>query len=130
MFSWFCSNATFTRNSSDKRVGSYNFCGYSDSIVVNQSFVLRIPENLNLARAAPIPVSSFRLLLGNKNLSGWLIGGIAEIQEILDFYGENNITSEVEVIPIQNINYSYERMLKSDVKYRFSIDMKSLWDKA
>ncbi len=54
------------------------------------------------------------------------VGGIAETQEMLDFCGTHNITSDVEVIPIQKLNEAYERMVKSDVKYRFSIDMASL----
>ncbi len=74
----------------------------------------------------PLPVMSFALLFGNKSLSGSLIGGIAQTQEMLDFCGEHNITADVEVIPIQKINEAYERMLRSDVKYRFSIDMASL----
>ncbi len=74
----------------------------------------------------PIPVSSFALLFGRHNLAGSLIGGIKETQEMLNFCGENNITADVEIIPIQRINEAYERMLKSDVKYRFSIDMASL----
>jgi alcohol dehydrogenase (NADP+) len=59
-------------------------------------------------------------------LSGSAIGGIAETQEMLDFCGERNITSDVEVIPIQKLNEAFERVVKSDVKYRFSIDMASL----
>ena len=66
------------------------------------------------------------LIMGRKSVAGSLIGGIAETQELLDFCGEHNITSDVEVINIQDINTAYERMLKSDVKYRFVIDMKSL----
>ena len=66
------------------------------------------------------------LILGRKSVAGSLIGGIAETQELLDFCGKHNITSDVEVINIQEINTAYERMLKSDVKYRFVIDMKSL----
>ncbi len=66
------------------------------------------------------------LILGRKSVAGSLIGGIAETQELLDFCGEHNITSDVEVINMQDINHAYERMLKSDVKYRFVIDMKSL----
>jgi len=62
---------------------------------------------------------------GNLTLVG-AIGGIAETQEMLDFCGENNITADIEVIPIQKVNEAYERLLKSDVKYRFSIDMASL----
>ena len=74
----------------------------------------------------PLPVSAFALLFGRKSVSGSLIGGIAETQEMLDFCGEHAITADVEVIPIQKINEAYERMLRSDVKYRFSIDMASL----
>jgi uncharacterized zinc-type alcohol dehydrogenase-like protein len=74
----------------------------------------------------PLPVSAFGLIFGRRSLSGSAIGGIAETQEMLDFGGEHNITSDVEVIPIQKINEAYERMVRSDVKYRFSIDMASL----
>ena len=74
----------------------------------------------------PLAVSAFALLFGRRSLAGSAIGGIAETQEMLDFCGEHNITSDVEVIPIQKVNEAYERLLKSDVKYRFSIDMASL----
>jgi uncharacterized zinc-type alcohol dehydrogenase-like protein len=74
----------------------------------------------------PLAVSSFALIFGHKNLNGSLIGGIKETQEMLDFCGEYNITSDVEIIPIQKVNEAYERLIKSDVKYRFSIDMASL----
>jgi uncharacterized zinc-type alcohol dehydrogenase-like protein len=66
------------------------------------------------------------MILGRKSIAGSLIGGIAETQEMLDFCGEHNIVSEIEVIKMQDINEAYERMLKSDVKYRFVIDMASL----
>ncbi|MBN8690407.1 MAG: NAD(P)-dependent alcohol dehydrogenase [Armatimonadetes bacterium] len=74
----------------------------------------------------PTPVSAFALLFGNKTISATLIGGIQVTQEMLDFCGEHNITADVEMIAIQDINKAYERMLKSDVKYRFCIDMQSL----
>jgi uncharacterized zinc-type alcohol dehydrogenase-like protein len=240
----FCPNATFTYNSPDAHLGGVTFGGYSESIVVDESFVLRIPSNLDPAGAAPLlcagittyspirrwgdikgkkvgvvglgglghmgvkfarafgahvvvfttsegkkkdalrlgahdlivstdaeqmqghagtfdfildtvsadhdmnayinmlgldgnitlvgapdkplAVSAFALLFGRKSVSGSLIGGIAETQEMLDFCGEHGITADVEVIPIQKINEAYERMLASDVKYRFSIDMSSL----
>jgi len=240
----FCSNATFTYNSADKHLGGVTYGGYSDSIVVDEQFVLRIPGNLSLPGVAPLlcagittyspmrrwgdlkgkkvgvvglgglghmgvkfaasfgahvvvfttspgkkedalrlgahevivstnpeemkqhvgsfdfilntiavehdinayismlgldgnitlvgapekplPVSAFALLFGRKSISGSLIGGIRETQEMLDFCGEHNITSDVEIIPIQKLNEAYERLLKSDVKYRFSIDMDSL----
>lgn len=66
------------------------------------------------------------LILGRKSVAGSVIGGIAETQEMLDFCGEHNIVSEIELISIQDINDAYERMLKSDVRYRFVIDMASL----
>jgi uncharacterized zinc-type alcohol dehydrogenase-like protein len=66
------------------------------------------------------------MIMGRKAIAGSLIGGIAETQELLDFCGKHNITSDVEVIKMQEINAAYQRMLKSDVHYRFVIDMKSL----
>ena len=74
----------------------------------------------------PLGVSAFGLIMGRRSLSGSAIGGIAETQEMLDFCGAHGITADVEVIPIQKVNEAYERLLKSDVKYRFSIDMASL----
>ena len=71
-------------------------------------------------------LSTVPLLLGRKYVAGSVIGGIAETQEMLDFCGKHNITSDIEVINIQEINQAYERMLKNDVKYRFVIDLKSL----
>ena len=74
----------------------------------------------------PLELNIFNLIFGRKSVSGSLIGGIQETQEMLDFCGKHNIVCDVEVIPIQKINEAYERMLRSDVKYRFSIDMASL----
>jgi len=240
----FCPNQTLTFNSPDKHLGGVTYGGYSDSIVVDERFVLRVPTSLDLAGAAPLlcagittyspmrrwgvttgrkvgvvglgglghmgvkfahalgahvavfttsprkkedalrlgadevvvsrdanemqkhagsfdfildavsanhdinayinllrrdgtitivgapekphAVSAFSLLMGRRNLSGSLIGGIPETQEMLDFCGAHSITADVEVIPIQKVNEAYERLLKADVKYRFSIDMASL----
>ena len=240
----FCNNFTLTYNFPDKHLGGVTYGGYSDSIVVNEHFVLRVPTNLKLAGAAPLlcagittyspmhhwgvtkgkkvgvvglgglghmgvkfahalgahtvvfttspskkddalrlgadevviskdanemakhagsfdfildavaaehdinayinllardgnltlvgappqplPVDVMGLLFRRRSYSGSLIGGIAETQQMIDFCGQHNITSDVEVIPIQKINEAYERLLKSDVKYRFSIDMASL----
>jgi uncharacterized zinc-type alcohol dehydrogenase-like protein len=66
------------------------------------------------------------LIFKRAALSGSMIGGMPETQEMLDYCGQHNITADVEVIPIQKINEAYERMLKQDVKYRFVIDMSSL----
>jgi alcohol dehydrogenase (NADP+) len=243
-FEQFCPNLTLTYNSPDKHLGKVTYGGYSDSVVVDQRFVLRVPSNLDLAGVAPLlcagittysplhhhgvtkgkkvgvvglgglghmgvkfahalgahvvvfttspdkkedalrlgadevvvsrnsdemqkhtgsfdfildtvaanhdinaylnllsrdgnitlvgappkplEVAAFSLIMGRRNLSGSSIGGIAETQEMLDFCGEHNITADVEVIPIQKVNEAYDRLLKSDVKYRFSIDMASL----
>jgi uncharacterized zinc-type alcohol dehydrogenase-like protein len=240
----FCPNFVLTYNFPDKHLGGVTYGGYSDSIVVKERFVLRVPSNLDLAGAAPLlcagittysplrhwgvgkgkkvgvaglgglghmavkfahalgahvvvfttspskkddalrlgadevvisknagemnrhagsfdfildavaaphdinayinllardgnitmvgapeqplPVSVFGLLFRRRSFSGSLIGGIAETQEMLDFCGKHNITADVEVIPIQKVNEAYERLVRSDVKYRFSIDMASL----
>jgi uncharacterized zinc-type alcohol dehydrogenase-like protein len=74
----------------------------------------------------PLQVAAFNLLFGRKSLSGSPIGGLKETQEMLDFCGEKGITSDIELIPIQKVNEAYDRLLKSDVKYRFVIDMASL----
>lgn len=76
----------------------------------------------------PLPVSVFSLIMGRKRFAGSLIGGIAETQEMLNFCGEHNITADIEMIKMQDIEQAYTRMLKSDVKYRFVIDMASLKD--
>ena len=74
----------------------------------------------------PMPVAAFSVIFLRRHLSGSLIGGIPETQEMLDFCAEHNIVCDIEMIPIQQINEAYERMLRSDVKYRFVIDMSSL----
>jgi uncharacterized zinc-type alcohol dehydrogenase-like protein len=74
----------------------------------------------------PSEVASFSLVLNRRSLSGSMIGGIAETQEMLDFCAEHNIVSDIELTSVDKVNEAYERVLKSDVKYRFVIDMKSL----
>jgi len=74
----------------------------------------------------PTPVAAFPLIMGRRSLSGSLIGGIAETQEMLDFCAEHGIVSDIELIPVQKVNEAYERMLKNDVRYRFVLDMKTL----
>ncbi len=74
----------------------------------------------------PVPLSAAPLVMQRRHLSGSLIGGIRETQEMLDFCAEHGVLSDVEVIPVQQVNEAYERVLKSDVRYRFVIDIASL----
>ncbi len=74
----------------------------------------------------PLSLPAFALLMGRKRLSGSLIGGIKETQEMLDFCGTHGITADAEVIPIQKVNEAYDRLQRGDVKYRFTIDMASI----
>jgi uncharacterized zinc-type alcohol dehydrogenase-like protein len=114
-----------------KHAGSFDFI--LDTVSAEHDInayinLLRRDGNITLLGAPdkPLAVAAFSLLMGRRSLSGSLIGGIAETQEMLDFSGEHNITADVEVIPIQKVNEAYDRLLKSDVKYRFCIDMASL----
>jgi uncharacterized zinc-type alcohol dehydrogenase-like protein len=90
--------------------------------------LLKVDGTLALVGAPehPLPVAAFSLIPGRKSLAGSTIGSIKETQEMLDFCGQHNIVSDIELIKIQDINEAYERLLKGDVKYRFVIDMKSL----
>ena len=113
-----------------KHAGSFDFI--LDAVSANHDIsayinLLRRDGNITLVGAPekPLAISAFRLIMGRRSLSGSPIGGIPETQEMLDFCGQHNITADVEVIPIQKINEAYERLVKSDVKYRFSIDMSS-----
>jgi alcohol dehydrogenase (NADP+) len=132
-----------------KAMGAHNFliskdadamkkyAGYFDFLLNTVSAFNDYNEYLNLLKVdgtmvlvgappVPVPVSGFSLIGRRRSLAGSLIGGIRETQEMLDFCAEHNIVSEVEVIPISEINEAYERVLKSDVKYRFVIDCSSL----
>ena len=90
--------------------------------------LLKLDGTMTLVGAPekPAPVSAFNLILGRHRLAGSAIGGIRETQEMLDFCAEHGITSDIELIKIQDINQAYDRLAKSDVKYRFVIDMASL----
>ncbi len=114
-----------------KHTGSFDFI--LDAVAADHDInafiqLLRRDGNLTLVGAPekPLAVGVFNLIMGRRSLSGSPIGGIPETQEMLDFCGAHNITADVEVIPIQKVNEAYDRLLKSDVKYRFSIDMASL----
>jgi alcohol dehydrogenase (NADP+) len=90
--------------------------------------LLRRDGNVTIVCAPDKPhaIQASSLLFKRRSLSGSLIGGIDETQEMLDFCGKHNITADVEVIPIQKVNEAYDRLSRADVKYRFSIDMDSL----
>jgi uncharacterized zinc-type alcohol dehydrogenase-like protein len=114
-----------------KQAGSFDFildavsAEHDISVYLN---LLRRDGHLTLVGAPekPLEVPAFNLIMGRRSLSGSPIGGTAETQEMLDFCGKHLIVADVEVIPIQKVNEAYDRLLKSDVKYRFSIDMASL----
>ena len=132
-----------------RRLGAQDFALSSDSSVFGKlasrfDFILdtvSAPHDLNAylgmlradgtmvlvgAPPQPAPVAAFPLIMRRRSLAGSLIGGIAETQEMLDYCADHGIVSDVEVIPIQQVDAAYERMLKGDVKYRFVIDLKSL----
>ena len=118
-------------NAMTKHAASFDFI--LDCVSANHDInayinLLKRDGNLTLVGAPekPLSVSAFGLIMGRRSLSGSPIGGLGETQEMLDFCGQHNITSDVEIIPIQKVNEAYERLLKADVKYRFSIDMASL----
>jgi uncharacterized zinc-type alcohol dehydrogenase-like protein len=114
-----------------KAAGSFDFI--LDAVSADHDInaylnLLALNGNLTLVGAPPKPLSvaAFALISGNRSLSGSMIGGIPQTQEMLNFCGANNITADVEVIPVQKVNEAYERLIRSDVNYRFSIDMASL----
>jgi uncharacterized zinc-type alcohol dehydrogenase-like protein len=118
-------------NEMQKHAGSLDFI--LDAVSADHDInaylnLLALDGNLTIVGAPPKPlgVFAFSLIFGNRSFSGSNIGGLPQTQEMLDFCGAHNLTADVEVIPIQKVNEAYERLLKSDVKYRFSIDMASL----
>ena len=132
-----------------KRMGADNFYatsdpetfkrlkGYFDLVINTLSVEIDWDENLNLLAldgtmvvvgnsGKKSPIGASMLINGRRSLAGSVIGGIQETQEMLDFCNKHNISSDIETIPIQKVNEAYERVVKSDVRYRFVIDMKSL----
>jgi len=114
-----------------KQAGSFDFI--LDTVSAHHDVnayinLLKRDGTLTMVGAAsnPLPVQFFGLLFRRRQLAGSLIGGIRETQEMLDFCAEHGITADIELIRMQQINDAYERLLKSDVKYRFVIDMASL----
>ena len=115
----------------EKHAGSFDFI--LDAVSADHDLnaylqLLKLNGTMTLvgAPSKPLAVSSFGLIMKRRQLAGSAIGGIRETQEMLDFCGEKGITSDIELIRIQQINEAYERLLKSDVKYRFVIEMASL----
>ena len=114
-----------------KHAGSFDFildCVSAQHDINAFIALLKRDGNITMVGAPekPLPVAVFGLLFGRRSLSGSAIGGIAETQEMLDFCGAHNIVADVEVVGVQQINDAYARMLKSDVRYRFTIDMATL----
>ena len=114
-----------------KHLNSFHFI--LDTVAVQHdinAYLLLLKRDGTLAQvgvpAEPLAVQVGSLIFGRRNFSGSLIGGIPETQEMLEFCGRHNIGSDIELIPIQKINEAYDRLVKSDVKYRFVIDMASL----
>jgi len=115
----------------EKQAGSFDLI--LDTVSAEHDYnaylaLLKLDATLVVVGAPPGPqsISVFSLLMPRRNLAGSLIGGIAETQEMLDFCGKHDVACDIELIRMQQINEAYERMLKSDVKYRFVIDMASL----
>jgi alcohol dehydrogenase (NADP+) len=122
-----------TRNADDvqKHASSFHFildCVSAEHDINAYLTLLRRDGTVCLVGAPekPLPVSAFSLLMNRRSLSGSVIGGIRETQEMLNFCAEKGITADIEKIRIQQINEAYDRLLKQDVKYRFVIDNSSL----
>lgn len=122
-----------SKNADDmaKHTGSFDFI--LDTVSADHDInaylaLLKLEGTLVLVGAPPNPlaVSAFSLLMPQRQLAGSLIGGIEQTQEMLDFCGTHNIACDIEIIKMQEINQAYERLLRSDVKYRFVIDMASM----
>ena len=114
-----------------KHAFSFDFildCVSADHDINAYLHLLKRDGNITLVGAPekPLAVAAFGLIFGRKSISGSPIGGLKETQEMLDFCSQKGITSDIELIPIQKVNEAYDRLLKSDVKYRFVIDMASL----
>ncbi|MGB8131959.1 MAG: NAD(P)-dependent alcohol dehydrogenase [Candidatus Angelobacter sp.] len=119
------------QNEMERHLGSFDFILDTVSAPHDLNAYLTLIKRdgtLTLVGAPPQPpsIEVFNLIFKRRQLAGSLIGGIPETQEMLDFCAQHKLTADVEVIPIQKINEAYERMLRSDVKYRFVIDMASL----
>jgi uncharacterized zinc-type alcohol dehydrogenase-like protein len=123
--------ATSDASTFEKLAGTFDLiiCTAGVAIDWNAYLGLLKPKGSMVVVGAPehaIPVHAFSLIVGARSLSGSMIGSIKETQEMLNFCGKHNIVSEIEKIDIKDVNEAYERVLKSDVRYRFVIDMATL----
>ncbi|WP_337266934.1 NAD(P)-dependent alcohol dehydrogenase [Oryzifoliimicrobium ureilyticus] len=123
--------ATSDQSTFEKLAGTFDLiiCTVATAIDWNAYLsLLKVDGTMVLVGAPehPVPVHAFSLIPGRRTLAGSMIGSIKETQEMLDFCGKHNIVAQVETIPVSQINEAYERVLKSDVRYRFVIDMASL----
>jgi alcohol dehydrogenase (NADP+) len=123
--------ATADQSTFDKLANTFDLivCTVSSGIDWNQYLNLLKRDGTMIMVGLPeknVPVGAISLISGRRSLAGSLIGGLKETQKMLDFCGKHNIIAEIELIPIQQVNEAYERVLKSDVRYRFVIDMASL----
>ncbi|KTC88231.1 MULTISPECIES: NAD(P)-dependent alcohol dehydrogenase [Legionella] len=123
--------ATSDANTFTKLAKSFDLiiCTVSSGIDWNQLLTLLKRDGTMVVVGVPennVPLHAFSLVKNRLTLGGSMIGGLKETQEMLDFCGKHNITSDIELIPIQKVNEAYERILKSDVRYRFVIDIASL----
>jgi uncharacterized zinc-type alcohol dehydrogenase-like protein len=118
--------ATFTKL---KKYFDLIICTVSAGIDWNQYLELLDVDGTMVVVGVPdqdVPVNASKLIMGRRSLAGSVIGGIRETQEMLDFCGKHGITCDIEIIPIQKVNEAFDRVVKSDVRYRFVIDMASL----
>jgi len=123
--------ATSDQASADKAVSSFDLIINTVSSAADMNTYLNMLKLDGVmvlvgAPAEPLPVNAFSIIPKRRSLAGSTIGGLPETQEMLDFCGEHNLTADIEVIPIEIVNEAYERLLKSDVRYRFVIDIESL----
>jgi len=122
-----------SKDESAMKMNLHSFLFILDTVASKQgiiAYLVQLRGDANLTQVGvpsePLAVDVSNLIFGRRNFSGSLIGGLKETQEMLDFCGQHNITSDIELIPIQQINEAYDRLVKNDVKYRFVIDMASL----
>ena len=126
-------DVVISRNADEMKKHAASFDFLLDTVAAEHDInaylsLLKLDGTLALVGAPekPLSVSAFNLIMPRRNFTGSAIGGIQETQEMLDFCAEHGVVADIEMIPMQKINEAYERVLKSDVKYRFVIDLQSI----